>query len=299
MGLTALGLGALAALFVLRSGYLLLLGVLLFELGQSAVRLRPLANRLLRMKDSATMLALQGSLLAAAARMAQGDLDAQIAVPERHELAPLARALDGMRLDLRAKLALLRDVQDELRRKVEALEARNRDVQSLNEELRWQIEQRSRRLIEALLPRRGATTGTRPLHAGELLGERYRILRLLGAGGMGSVYEVERTTDGRRLAAKVLRATPQDVSATALSRFAREAQIMARLDHPGLIGVADVDVTGTGVLFLVMELHEGRALSQLRPRFGDVTWGRAVLRQIASALAALHGQGIVHRDFCI
>ncbi|MFO0579086.1 MAG: protein kinase [Polyangia bacterium] len=280
----------------LPSGYSLLpLGVLLLELAQSLVLLRRYLCVRRRMKDSAAVLELQGALLTAAARMARGDLDSVIRVPARHELAPLAAALDGMRLDLRAKVALLQSMQSELRAKVDALQARNLEVQRLNEELRRQIEQRSRRLIDALLPR--SVLLSRPqqpaLQPGDPLGEHYRVLRRLGQGGMGAVYEVERTTDHRRLAAKVLHTTPET---TALRRLAREAQIMARLDHPNLVAVADVDVTPAGVLFLVMELVAGRPLSRLRARFGDVVWGRGVLRQIARALAVLHARRIVHRD---
>jgi serine/threonine protein kinase len=109
------------------------------------------------------------------------------------------------------------------------------------------------------------------------------------------VYEVERTTDSRRLAAKVLSNNPDR---TTVGRFAREAQILARLNHPNLISISDIDITSGGVLYIVMELVNGSSLWQLRTRFGqtELWWGLAILRQLADALTVLHGQGIVHRD---
>jgi serine/threonine-protein kinase len=230
----------------------------------------------------------QGALLEAAARMAKGDLDSTIKVPEKSELAQLAGALDGMRQDLRA-------MQEDLRAKVQELETRNRDVQQLNEELRRQIEQRSRRLLEMLIPKEGPIQTAMQLQSGSLLGDSYQVVRVIGEGGMGVVYEVERITDKRHLAAKVLRSNPDR---TSLGRFAREAQILARLSHPNLISISDIDVTSGGVLYIVMELVNGPSLWHLRAGFGhsNLRWGLHVLRQLTEALAVLHAQGIVHRD---
>ena len=239
-------------------------------------------------------LAEQTGLLLAAARMAKGELEQKIEVPAASPLAPLATALDDMRKDLQAKLALLEHMQNDLRAQVETLETRNQEINHLNEELRRQIEQRSRRLIDILLPSAGTPPPHLELRAGDLLGDCYRIIRTIGQGGMGTVYHVQRTTDGRHLAAKVLRGGVVD--RTALGRFAREAQIMARLSHPSLVAISDVDVTSGGILYLIMELVSGSSLWQLRERFGDIAWNRTVLAQIADALAALHACGVVHRE---
>lgn len=242
---------------------------------------------------SAHRLAEQDALLQAAGNMAKGDLEKSIGVEPESSLVPLAGALDAMRKDVRAKLQLLDRTQHDLRAQVATLEVRNREIGQLNEELRRQIEQRSRRLIDLLLP-----SAEKPYAAelaeGELLGERYRILRLLGKGGMGAVYEVERTTDRQHLAAKVLHSAV--ANRTTLSRFAREAQIMARLNHQHLVAISDVDVTTTGTLYLVMELVAGLPLSQCNARFSDIDWVCAVLAQIAEALATLHRNSVIHRD---
>jgi serine/threonine-protein kinase len=110
---------------------------------------------------------------------------------------------------------------------------------------------------------------------------------------MGVVYEVERTRDHRRLATKVLSGKSDKV---AMARFVREAQILARLDHPNLISIVDVDVTGAGLLYLVMELFAGHTLLRHQEHFGDARWCLSALRQIAEGLAAVHASGVVHRD---
>ena len=175
------------------------------------------------------------------------------------------------------------------------LQEQIREKERVEQELRRQIEQRSRRLLELLLPKEGPSAGLKKLPPGSLLADCYRVIHVLGEGGMGVVYEVERTTDHQRLAAKVLRTNPDRPAA---GRFVREAQILARLKHPNLLSIADIDITSTGVLFIVMELVIGLSLGQLRHMFGSANprWGLHILRQLAAALSVLHAEGIVHRD---
>ena len=156
---------------------------------------------------------------------------------------------------------------------------------------RADVAERSRALSEALarLPQR---RGPLKLVAGDVVDERYRVTRALGSGGMGEVHEVERIADGRRLALKVLTTA---TNREALTRFAREAEIAAKIDHPNVVNVIDVGVAPSG-MFLVMELITGGTLAAERARYGEVAWGVPVLRQIAEALAAMHALGIVHRD---
>ena len=182
----------------------------------------------------------------------------------------------------------------ELSTRVSLLEAKHQEVRELNDELRRQISARSANLADMLATASAlgeATSGALPL--GEVLHDRYRIVRAIGAGGMGVVYEAERTKDGRRFALKVLNGT---TSRTALARFAREAQIVSQIDHENVVSIADVDVSPAGVMFIVMELVDGRSLEDQRDRWGDVPWALDVLAQVAEGLAAIHGLGIVHRD---
>jgi serine/threonine-protein kinase len=173
------------------------------------------------------------------------------------------------------------------------LDAGRKEVTLLNEELRRQIAERSRQLAEAL----GRIGDVSPLAtsftAGDVVKGRYRVVRPLGEGGMGTVYEVVRLSDERRLALKVL---TEATTGEAMARLAREAQVAAKLSNEHLVSILDVDFTEAGALFLVMELVDGGSLESLRSRFGDVPWALAVLRQVAAGLRVLHADGVVHRD---
>src|SRR5581483_3869191 len=76
----------------------------------------------------------------------------------------------------------------------------------------------------------------------------------------------------------------------------REAEVAAAIDHPNVVAILDFGVTDDGVLYLVMELVDGRSLEQERPQFGDLGWALPLLGQLARALAAIHGREVVHRD---
>ncbi len=183
---------------------------------------------------------------------------------------------------------LVRNIEAQVR----ALEARNREVQELNDELRRQIAQRSRRIMDSLLPMDEQMAGDSFL-PDSVIGDCYRVIRLVGEGAMGAVYEVERTTDGKHLAAKLLNHNPDRAD---LSRFVREAQILASLSHPNLISIYDVDVTDAGILYIVMEFVAGTTLRQLEGHVGEVPWVLGILSQLACALDALHASSVVHRD---
>ncbi|CAN5910133.1 hypothetical protein BH11MYX2_BH11MYX2_07950 [soil metagenome] len=204
----------------------------------------------------------------------------------------LFSAMLGMRLSRAHRLLLEQEValRHQLERRVAEVEARNVEIVQLNDDLRRNVGDRSRELAAVL--RRIGDNRTRDL-IGTILANRYRVVRSLGAGAMGEVYEVERLSDGRALAAKVVR-DPDGVHT--LERFTREAELIARIDHPNVVRIFDVDVTSQGELFLVMELVKGKSLAAEHARFGDVAFARTVLQQIATALRAIHAGGIVHRD---
>ena len=125
---------------------------------------------------------------------------------------------------------------------------------------------------------------------------RYRIVRPLGEGGMGVVYEAEHTAIGRRVAIKVLHAHVARMP-DAVKRFAREARAAAEIGHPNIVEVFD---TGThlGEPFLVMELLVGETLADRLARAEMVSCERAcrISGHVLSALAAAHAKGIIHRD---
>jgi hypothetical protein len=175
------------------------------------------------------------------------------------------------------------------KRTIERERARSEEL--LRGEVAHQVAERSREL-GAVLAKTDAALDVRRLVEGERFAERYKVVSALGAGGMGAVYEVERVTDGARLA---LKAVVGEVSSSAAARFAREAEIGARVRHANVTSIVDVGVA-QGVPFLVMELMKGGSLEAQRERFGDAAFALPMLKQIATGLAALHDAGVVHRD---
>src|SRR6478672_1380424 len=135
------------------------------------------------------------------------------------------------------------------------------------------------------------------LSIGIVLQGTYRILRPLAEGGCGEVYLAAHTRLPGRFAIKLLhRSLVRDNDA--LTRFRQEAEITSSLRHPHIVQVFDFNVTDSGVPYLVMELLEGKLLSQRVTSAGALEPSVAVdiIDQTASALHAAHSRGIVHRD---
>jgi serine/threonine-protein kinase len=260
----------------------------LLALGYVLVRLGMIMRRGTRRLDAAWMFA-AWSLVGAAA-LVNGKVHAPVELPT---VAWTVFVLVQAVLLVRAHAARLRSLNVALAVRVTMLEERGRSIAALNDELRKQIGDRSARLAEALSRIARARPTPQRLSEGEVVNERYRVVKLLGQGGMGAVYEVERLTDGRRFALKTVTGTG---GGPALARLAREAEIATKVVHPNVVGLVDIDVAPSGVLFIVMDLVRGPALAAEAARFGDVTWARPILRQVAAGLRALHEAGIVHRD---
>jgi eukaryotic-like serine/threonine-protein kinase len=132
---------------------------------------------------------------------------------------------------------------------------------------------------------------------GSVVGGKYRLVRLLGDGGMGSVYEALHTGLGSRVAVKVLH--PELGRRTGLiERFLQEARVAAQIRSPHVVHVTDVDRTPEGDAYIVMDLLEGEPLSGMLDRqrklSPPVACEYAV--QILEALEAAHALGVIHRD---
>jgi hypothetical protein len=131
----------------------------------------------------------------------------------------------------------------------------------------------------------------------ELAGhERYRVVRLLGAGGMGAVYEAEHRVMQRPVALKVIKRVYTG-SAVVLERFRREVLAAARLSHPNIVTTYDAEDAGE-TQFLVMEYVEGTDLGRMVQERGPLAVDRACdyVRQAALGLQHAFEQGMVHRD---
>jgi serine/threonine protein kinase/tetratricopeptide (TPR) repeat protein len=123
----------------------------------------------------------------------------------------------------------------------------------------------------------------------------FEIVRVLGKGGMGTVYLARDQRLGRLVALKVLNAS--DLTEDRKARFLREAKSAAAVRHQNVATIYEVDETADGVPFIVMEYCEGETLSQrIRRRALDTGEFLAIARQIAAGLAAAHEKNIIHRD---
>jgi serine/threonine protein kinase len=131
-----------------------------------------------------------------------------------------------------------------------------------------------------------------------VIGERYRVVRTLGAGGIGVVCEAENTWTRRRVAIKLLQAKTAD-DPEQLERFRVEAQTTSALRHPNIVDILDMGPdAATGRLFIIQELLDGDTLQSLvdarRPLSPRAAFDLIV--PVMGALAAAHAKGVLHRD---
>jgi tRNA A-37 threonylcarbamoyl transferase component Bud32 len=135
------------------------------------------------------------------------------------------------------------------------------------------------------------------LQAGQVIEGKYRIVRLLGEGGMGAVYEGENVRIHRRVAIKVLHAGVAE-NLDAVQRFEREAQAAGRIGSDHIVEVIDLGNLPDGDRFMVMEYLDGESFSQRIHGRGRLPPAEAagIMVQLLEGLAAAHGAGIFHRD---
>ena len=126
---------------------------------------------------------------------------------------------------------------------------------------------------------------------------RYRFVRALSSGGMAKVFEAADEKLGRAVAVKLIKPEHFD-NAEMRMRFEQEARAVARIDHPGVIGIFDSGELEEGTLFFIMELLRGLNLGQVLMRHGRGLPRQvaSLVRQIGSALSAAHRAGFIHRD---
>ena len=136
---------------------------------------------------------------------------------------------------------------------------------------------------------------------GQLLNNKYRLVRMIGEGGMGSVWEATHEMLGTTVALKFLHGQLAKRSGL-VDRFLQEAQVSARIKSPHVVAVSDVDRTAEGLAFMVMELIDGQSLQahfeELFEKGESLGYGAAfeIMLQMMEGVAAAHLLGIVHRD---
>jgi len=154
----------------------------------------------------------------------------------------------------------------------------------------------------AFCPKCGApiprAPGPDPL-IGRTLAGKFRVLKLVGEGGMGAVYVGEQAlgTKTRKVAIKTLHAHLSR-DAKIRERFQREVGTLASLEHPNTVQVFDFGTTEDGLLFIVMEFVQGQSIADVLEKERTISPERVekILAQICGSLAEAHGQGIIHRD---
>ena len=134
------------------------------------------------------------------------------------------------------------------------------------------------------------------LQAGAILAQRYRIVHLLGRGGMGEVYRADDLLLGQVVALKFL-PTAATASASALSRFRNEVRTARQISHPNVCRVYDIG-EADGLTYLSMEYVDGEDLASLLRRIGKLPQDKAleIAGQLCAGLAAAHHKGVIHRD---
>jgi serine/threonine-protein kinase len=132
---------------------------------------------------------------------------------------------------------------------------------------------------------------------GIVLAGRYEVLRRIGEGGMGAVYEAKHTLIGKRVAVKVL-LEKFHAKSDFVARLLQEARLASSIGHENIVDVTDFGTTDDGRSFVVMEFLDGESLAELERREAPLPIERSlrIARQAASALGAAHAKGIFHRD---
>jgi len=132
----------------------------------------------------------------------------------------------------------------------------------------------------------------RGLSTGDIVADRYRLVSVLGRGGMGEVWEAHHAALDRRVALKLVH-----VDAPMRARLLHEARLLASLRHPAIVAVHDAGVTADGIAYLAMDILVGESLATRLERARlEVPVAVALFVDLLDGLAAAHAAGIVHRD---
>lgn len=136
----------------------------------------------------------------------------------------------------------------------------------------------------------------RTVKPGDILGDNYRLIDLIGRGGMGVVYRCRHLIIEQDYALKLL--SPDQVNEQSWQRFQVEGQAIAKLDHPNIVKIFNMGVHGQDCPFYVMELLPGESLETCIESHGPLSPEEAldIFSQLASGLSYAHSRGIVHRD---
>lgn len=135
------------------------------------------------------------------------------------------------------------------------------------------------------------------LKPGTMIDDKYRIVRKLGAGTVGQVYEAVHSLIGHRVALKLL-SREMAIRRDGLMLLLHEARVANSIRHPNIVQMTDLNQTRDGMLYMVMELLEGEDLTRYMARKGPITRldSLDVVLQLCASLSAAHAEGVYHRD---
>jgi eukaryotic-like serine/threonine-protein kinase len=212
----------------------------------------------------------------------------------RDHYATLARKYRGL-LKQAVKITGIGDsTQNKLIRIQEELAAKNAELTEKNraliraQEALLRSQERAKTIFSAF-------TEALP---GMVLDDRYRLDRKIGAGGYGAVYEATHLSLANLVAVKILQPRGGKVTSEELGRFKREGISACRIQHPNAVTVLDFGISTSGFAYLVMELLNGKTLSDEIRENGRLTPKRVatLLYPVCSVLAEAHAMGVIHRD---
>lgn len=143
-----------------------------------------------------------------------------------------------------------------------------------------------------------ANVGSMELTAGALVQDKLRLIAQLGQGGMGTIWRADHIDAGQQLAVKFMSRELLLSDPTAADRFEREAVILEGIRHPNIVKLVGYGRADDGTPFIALELMDGEPLVDFLESDGllDCEETLQVIEQLASALDALHGMGVIHRD---
>ncbi|HNB25194.1 MAG TPA: serine/threonine-protein kinase, partial [Candidatus Melainabacteria bacterium] len=152
-------------------------------------------------------------------------------------------------------------------------------------------------LPKTLITESGAASPNNELvEVGQVISDRYKVVSVIGHGGMGAVYKVEQIFLRRMFALKTLHG--QAFTEVAMRRFHKEAQAASKLNHPNLVKAHDFGVLENHQPFFVMDLVEGQNLSQYARKVGTLSIDEVlnIFIPVCFGLNYAHEQGVIHRD---
>jgi len=202
---------------------------------------------------------------------------------------------DELRKTREELVQLNQSLEQRVAAQVDEIVQRARQIEALNLQLQQKVHERSRELAMALR-RLSENRRARALGPGDVFAERARVRRVLGQGGMGTVYLCDDLLTGQPIAVKLMHQGLGSDSAV-LHRFFVEATAASAISHPGVVKTLHVDVTSDGQVYQIMEFVDGIDLATRAQQAAlSMPACARIGATLAAALAAAHQKGVVHRD---